>query len=112
VALRSTYKSRLEDHLTKVASYKPSASTFEDQWRGLVWPTSLEATWHPDTGVEKETLKKTWIHVLSRTVVFDGLSFIQEIHPRLQRHVKHRLETVGSEQGLDWATAEVCFLYR
>jgi probable 2-oxoglutarate dehydrogenase E1 component DHKTD1 len=40
-----------------VASYKPSASTFEDQWRGLVWPTSIEATWDPDTGVERETLK-------------------------------------------------------
>lgn len=32
---------------------------------------------------------------------------LQEIHPRLQRHVKHRLQAIESGKGLDWATAEV-----
>jgi probable 2-oxoglutarate dehydrogenase E1 component DHKTD1 len=32
---------------------------------------------------------------------------MQEIHRRLQRHVKHRLESVQKGEGLDWATAEV-----
>ena len=31
----------------------------------------------------------------------------QEIHPRLQRHVKHRLQAIEKAVGLDWATAEV-----
>ena len=31
----------------------------------------------------------------------------QEIHPRLQRHVKHRLQAIEKGVGLDWATAEV-----
>ena len=32
---------------------------------------------------------------------------MQEIHPRLQRHVKNRLQTIEKGTGLDWATAEV-----
>lgn len=72
-----------------MASYKPSASTFEDQWRGLVWPTSIEATWDPDTGVERETLKtiarasvkvpdkfvrgSPFFHTHTHTDVFNGL---------------------------------------
>ena len=31
----------------------------------------------------------------------------QEIHPRLQRHVKNRTQAMDSGKGLDWATAEV-----
>jgi 2-oxoglutarate dehydrogenase complex dehydrogenase (E1) component-like enzyme len=57
IALRSTYKSRLEDHLTKVSSYNPLASMLKDQWSGMVWPASEEAIWDPDTGVEGKTLK-------------------------------------------------------
>jgi 2-oxoglutarate dehydrogenase complex dehydrogenase (E1) component-like enzyme len=41
----------------------------------------------------------------------------QKIHPRLHRHVKHRLQSIESGKGLDWATAEVrehlreCIIY-
>ena len=31
---------------------------------------------------------------------------MQEIHPRLKRHVNARLEKVEAGKGLDWATAE------
>lgn len=31
----------------------------------------------------------------------------KEIHPRLQRHVKNRLNALETGHGLDWATAEV-----
>jgi 2-oxoglutarate dehydrogenase complex dehydrogenase (E1) component-like enzyme len=31
----------------------------------------------------------------------------QEIHSRLQRHVKSRLQSIEKGAGLDWATAEV-----
>jgi 2-oxoadipate dehydrogenase E1 component len=32
--------------------------------------------------------------------------FKQEIHSRLKRHVKHRLESLDNGAGIDWATAE------
>ena len=32
----------------------------------------------------------------------------QEIHPKLQRHVKNRLQSIEAGKGIDWATAEVC----
>lgn len=34
------------------------------------------------------------------------------LHPRLQRHVKHRLGALEAGTGLNWATAEVCRLSR
>jgi 2-oxoglutarate dehydrogenase complex dehydrogenase (E1) component-like enzyme len=36
---------------------------------------------------------------------------IQEINPRLQRHVKNRLQAIEKGVGLDWATAEVSGLF-
>lgn len=56
-ALRKSYKVRLEDHLSNVASYIPSASMLEDQWSGMVWPASKEADSNPDTGVDNKTLE-------------------------------------------------------
>lgn len=53
---RSTYKSRLEERLMEVPSYKPSVSMLRDQWSGMVWPASEEACSDPDTGVKRETL--------------------------------------------------------
>lgn len=58
IALRSTYKSRLENHLTEISSYKPTASMLEDQWSGMVWPASAAATHNPETGVDRQTLEK------------------------------------------------------
>ncbi|KAH7929958.1 2-oxoglutarate dehydrogenase, E1 component [Leucogyrophana mollusca] len=97
--LRSSYKAHLEDQLAQVSSYKPFASMLDDQWAGMVWPASAEAVRNPDTGVDREALVK--IGNASVTVPSDF-----EIHPRLQRHVKHRLQSVESGKGLDWATAE------
>jgi probable 2-oxoglutarate dehydrogenase E1 component DHKTD1 len=31
---------------------------------------------------------------------------MQEIHPRLNRHVKNRLKSVETGEGVDWASAE------
>ena len=56
-ALRKSYKVCLEDHLSNVASYVPSASMLEDQWSGMVWPASKEADSNPDTGVDNKTLE-------------------------------------------------------
>ena len=92
----------------------------KDQWSNMVWPASEEAISDPDTGVERETLKligrasvkvpdefvRRSDYFLLGTIFYDSF-LLQEIHPRLQRHVKHRLETIDSDKGLDWATAEV-----
>jgi probable 2-oxoglutarate dehydrogenase E1 component DHKTD1 len=37
------------------------------------------------------------------------MKIVKEMHPRLERHIKHRLQSIKSEKGLDWATAEVSF---
>lgn len=56
--VRTSYKSKLEAELAKMASYVPSASMLEKQWAGVVWPASAEAQHDPSTGVEKEKLEK------------------------------------------------------
>ena len=32
---------------------------------------------------------------------------VQEIHPKLHRHVSNRLKSLETGSGIDWATAEV-----
>ncbi|EIM89258.1 dehydrogenase E1 and transketolase domain-containing protein 1 [Stereum hirsutum FP-91666 SS1] len=101
-SVRKAYKSHLEAELAKSASNAdevPSANMLKDQWSSMVWPASSEAQNDPDTGVEKGVLES-----VGRASVKVGENF--EIHPRLQRHVKHRLQAIESGKGLDWATAE------
>ena len=45
--------------------------------------------------------------VLNLWRVLTGAVILQEIHPRLQRHVKSRLASLDKGGGIDWATAEV-----
>ncbi|KAF7984618.1 hypothetical protein HWV62_12831 [Athelia sp. TMB] len=98
-SLRSSYKARLDSHLGEIASYTPSASMLADQWSGMVWPASTEANPSPKTGVDRQLLEKVG---KASVTVPEGF----EIHPRLQRHVKHRLQSIEQDKGLDWATAE------
>lgn len=131
-SVRTAYKSRLESELVKSASNPdeiPQANMLQDQWSSMVWPGSPEADKDPDTGVQKEVLENVGrasvrvgenfvSYLFIRLVVvhsglmscshacLDGL-LVQEIHPRLKRHVKHRLQAIESGKGLDWATAEV-----
>lgn len=39
-----------------------------------------------------------------------ALNILQQIHPKLHRHVKNRLQSVTTGKGIDFATAEVRFL--
>ncbi len=75
-------------------------SVLQGQWKGLTSPTSREAVRDPETGVEKATLQEVG---KASVAVPEGF----EIHSRLQRHVKNRLQAMNGGHGLDWATAEV-----
>ncbi|PPQ78664.1 hypothetical protein CVT25_010552 [Psilocybe cyanescens] len=97
--VRTSYKSKLEAELARMASYVPSASMLEKQWAGIVWPASVEAQHDPSTGVEKEKLEKIG---KASVAVPEGF----QIHPKLHRHVKNRLQSVTTGKGIDFATAE------
>ncbi|KAG7094651.1 hypothetical protein E1B28_005474 [Marasmius oreades] len=97
--VRTSYKATLEKALSAVPSYQPATSMLQEQWSGMVWPGRNEVIWDPDTGVDKEAL----VNVGKASItVPEGF----EIHPKLQRHVKNRVQSIESGKGLDWATAE------
>ncbi|OSD05011.1 dehydrogenase E1 and transketolase domain-containing protein 1 [Trametes coccinea BRFM310] len=100
-SVRAEHKEFLSSELAAAASHKPGSalSIMQGQWKGTVWPASKQAVWDPETGVERDTLK-----TVGRASVTVPEGF--EIHPRLQRHVKHRLSAMETGEGLDWATAE------
>ncbi|KDQ52171.1 hypothetical protein JAAARDRAFT_210725 [Jaapia argillacea MUCL 33604] len=103
-SVRAAYKTHLETALSKVESYRPpsaSSTLGQGQWKGIVWPASKDAEPDVETGVEGTKLRE-----VGRASVGVPKGF--EIHPRLQRHVKSRLQSLeeGNGKGLDWATAE------
>ncbi|RPD70915.1 dehydrogenase E1 and transketolase domain-containing protein 1 [Lentinus tigrinus ALCF2SS1-7] len=100
-AVRAGHKEFLAAELAAVPAHTPGShsSVLQGQWAGLTSPANRAAVRDPETGVEKATLQ-----TVGRASVAVPEGF--EIHPRLQRHVKHRLQAMDSGQGLDWATAE------
>ncbi|KAI0297773.1 dehydrogenase E1 and transketolase domain-containing protein 1 [Multifurca ochricompacta] len=99
-AVRDAARSRLDVELAQADTYTPTATTMlQGQWKGIVWPADKKAERNPATGVAREVLEG-----VGRASVMVPSGF--EIHPRLQRHVKHRLQTIEKGTGLDWATAE------
>ncbi|KAI0084520.1 dehydrogenase E1 and transketolase domain-containing protein 1 [Irpex rosettiformis] len=98
-SVRESYKAYLNDELSKSDSYTPSASMLQQQWAGLLWPGSQDAVRSPETGVDQDTLVK-----VGKASVDVPEDF--EIHSRLHRHVKPRLQSLESGKNLDWATAE------
>ncbi|ESK91976.1 putative 2-oxoglutarate dehydrogenase e1 component mitochondrial [Moniliophthora roreri MCA 2997] len=97
--VRSTYKASLEKALSDVPSYQPSAPMLQEQWSGMVWPGDKDALGDPVTGVERDTLMGVG---KASVMVPEGF----EIHSKLLRHVKNRLQSIDSGKGLDWATTE------
>ncbi|KAB5594248.1 Dehydrogenase E1 and transketolase domain containing 1 [Ceratobasidium theobromae] len=97
---RFAYKQHLEKELAKADNYQPAADMLGGKWSGMVWPgDSSKALHNPKTGVKAETLVEVGKKSVSVPVGF-------ETHPRLQRHIKHRLSSLESGQGIDWGTAE------
>lgn len=79
------------------------------KWSDLKWPASPEAKHSPQTGVAQKTL----IDVAKASVALPS-GFVspllnirsrQNIHPRLERHVKARLKSLDGGK-VDFATAE------
>ncbi|KAI0290142.1 dehydrogenase E1 and transketolase domain-containing protein 1 [Russula brevipes] len=98
-AVRDAARVRLDAGLAQADTYIPSASMLQSQWKGVVWPADKTAEHNPSTGVARNVLEKVG-H--ASVTVPSGF----EIHPRLQRHVKNRLQAIEKGAGLDWATAE------
>lgn len=99
-SLRDSYKSHLNDQLAIADEYTPSANMLQAQWKGIVWPASPEATTATiDTGVDTASL----VNIGKASVrVPEGFT----IHPKLQRHIKNRLNSLQNGKGIDWASAE------
>lgn len=99
-SLRDSYKSHLNDQLAIADEYTPSANMLQAQWKGIVWPASPEATTTTiDTGVDTASL----VNIGKASVrVPEGFT----IHPKLQRHIKNRLNSLQNGKGIDWASAE------
>ncbi|KAJ1311752.1 hypothetical protein OPQ81_010222 [Rhizoctonia solani] len=99
-ASRAAYKQHLEKELTKADGYQPQADMLGGKWSGMVWPgDSANANHNPKTGVDVKTLVE-----VGKTSVAVPVGFAT--HPRLQRHIKHRITSLESGQGIDWGTAE------
>jgi probable 2-oxoglutarate dehydrogenase E1 component DHKTD1 len=118
--VRDAIRSRLDAELAQADDYVPTTTMLQGQWKGLVWPASEQAEHNPATGVARSVLEKAGRASVTvpadfvRPSLFAILLFYasddggeQEIHTRLQRHVKHRLQAIEKGVGLDWATAEV-----
>lgn len=99
LSLRTDYKAHLDTALAQVPTYVPSQTMLKNQWEGMVWPTSPEAAHEPETGVPREVLSRV---VKASVEVPAGF----EIHPKLHRHVKNRLDSLEKGSGIDWATGE------
>lgn len=116
--VRKVHRALLEEQLAAVPSFQPTVPTPNDHWRTMVWPASEKARKNPDTGIPEQTLKdvgKASVTISSEGFVrflpnplcrYSHMIVIQEIHPRLKRHINARLEKIEAGSGLDWATAE------
>ncbi|CAE6428691.1 unnamed protein product [Rhizoctonia solani] len=99
-ASRAAYKQHLEKELTKADSHQPQADMLGGKWSGMIWPgDSTKVNHNPTTGVDSRTLVEIGKRSVAVPVGF-------ATHPRLQRHIKHRITSLESGQGIDWGTAE------
>ncbi|CAE6523813.1 unnamed protein product [Rhizoctonia solani] len=97
---RTAYKQHLEKELTKADGYQPQADMLGGKWSGMIWPgDSTKSNHKPKTGVDSRTLVEVGKASVAVPVGF-------ATHPRLQRHIKHRITSLESGQGIDWGTAE------
>ncbi|KAL1784790.1 putative 2-oxoglutarate dehydrogenase E1 component DHKTD1, mitochondrial [Sigmodon hispidus] len=100
--IKTSYYTKLNDHLTNMAHYSPPASNLQAHWQGLVQPEAHVTTWN--TGVPLELLR------------FIGVKSVEvpeelQLHSNLLKmYVQSRMEKVKSGTNLDWATAETLAL--
>lgn len=53
--IKTSYYAKLNDHLTNMAHYSPTATNLQAHWQGLVQPEACITTW--DTGVPLDLLR-------------------------------------------------------
>lgn len=75
--IKSSYYSKLNDHLTNMAHYSPPATNLQAHWKGLVQPPACISSWN--TGVALDLLR------------FIGVKSV-EVPEELQMH-NHLLKT-------------------
>ncbi|KAF8331280.1 dehydrogenase E1 and transketolase domain-containing protein 1 [Cantharellus anzutake] len=98
---RAMYRKHLDDQLKATDTFSPTVEKPSTRWASYTWPGSKEGLSgkNPETGVQLETLRSV------------GLASVQvppgfEIHPRLQRHVQSRINSLETGAQIDWGTAE------
>ncbi|XP_054377621.1 2-oxoadipate dehydrogenase complex component E1 isoform X3 [Pongo abelii] len=100
--IKSSYYSKLNDHLNNMAHYSPPAQNLQAHWQGLAQPEARITTW--STGVPLDLLR------------FVGVKSVEvprqlQMHSHLLKtHVQSRMEKVMDGTKLDWATAEALAL--
>ncbi|KAG8440021.1 hypothetical protein GDO86_005987 [Hymenochirus boettgeri] len=96
--IRTTYFSKLNDHLANMTLYSPPSTNLQAHWREMVEPSARITSW--DTGVPADLLK--FIGAKSVEVPKE----IQMHSHLLKMHAQGRIQKLHEGTKLDWGTAE------
>uniref|UniRef100_UPI00398F6A1A 2-oxoadipate dehydrogenase complex component E1 n=1 Tax=Pristiophorus japonicus TaxID=55135 RepID=UPI00398F6A1A len=96
--IKTSYYSKLNDHLSNTTSFCPTASNLQAHWSGLAEPSASISVW--DTGMPIDLLK----YVGAKSVeVPEDIA----MHSHLMKiHVQARLQKLQEGTQLDWSAAE------
>ncbi|KDN44708.1 dehydrogenase E1 and transketolase domain-containing protein 1 [Tilletiaria anomala UBC 951] len=97
--LRLKRVGEMEAALAETDQYDPTADHLQGKWSVCVWPTSTDAVHEPETGLEPDVARSIGE---ASVAVPDGFN----LHSRLNRHIKQRVESLKEGKGINWATAE------
>ncbi|KAK2517754.1 hypothetical protein Q9233_012913 [Columba guinea] len=96
--IKTTYYSKLNDHLANMTLYSPPPTNLQAHWKGLVEPSAKITTW--DTGMPVPLLQ------------FIGVKSVEvpeelQVHSHLLKtYAQSRVQKMEEGKKLDWATAE------
>uniref|UniRef100_A0A8C5PJY7 2-oxoadipate dehydrogenase complex component E1 n=1 Tax=Leptobrachium leishanense TaxID=445787 RepID=A0A8C5PJY7_9ANUR len=97
-SIKTTYYSKLNDHLSNMTLYSPPSTNIQAQWRNLAEPSARITTW--DTGLPADLL---------RFVGAKSVEVPEEIKMHshlLKMHAQSRIQKMQEGIKLDWGTAE------
>ncbi|XP_074999601.1 2-oxoadipate dehydrogenase complex component E1 isoform X2 [Calonectris borealis] len=96
--IKTTYYSKLNDHLANMTLYSPPPTNLQAHWKGFVEPSAKITTW--DTGMPVPLLQ------------FIGVKSVEvpeelQVHSHLLKtYAQSRVQKMEEGKKLDWATAE------
>ncbi|KAE8616547.1 hypothetical protein XENTR_v10008833 [Xenopus tropicalis] len=96
--IRTSYYSKLNDHLSSMTLYSPPSTNLQAHWREMVEPSARITTW--DTGVPADLLKFIGAKSVEVPEEFQMHSHL------LKMHAQSRIQKLQEAIKLDWATAE------